>query len=102
MAGNVDINGGIWREATVHSNFHDAVSQDESRRRKEKTECKAEAGTIETVHKSTWNDLPALMQGSVMSVLLQACVSVRPSWQPTLNHYFGGKVCLDNKGRPRV
>ena len=50
---------GYGGKATVHSNFHDAVSQDESRRRKEKTECKAEAGTTETVHKSTWNDLPA-------------------------------------------
>ena len=56
--------GGIWREATVHSNFHDAVSQDESRRKKEKTECKAEAGTIETVHMSTWNDLPAQLSST--------------------------------------
>ena len=70
----VDINGGIWREATVHSNFHDAVSQDESRRRKEKTECKAEAGTTETVHKSTWNDLPAQLP---CRVLLCLCYSRR-------------------------
>ena len=51
----MDINGGIWREATVHSNFHDgidAVRQDESRRRKEKADCKAEAGRTETVHMS--------------------------------------------------